>query len=94
MERFAKWRDGEFIYCREVVRHRGNDAVTRNPKTIASYLRLQASSAFHDGEYEIAARLGAAATAINYDARNNHNPDWTRALLALDVPVAVSKGAR
>jgi hypothetical protein len=53
-----------------------DDAVGREPKTIATYVRLRAAKAFCDGEYEISARLGAAATAINTDARNNHDPDW------------------
>lgn len=77
------WKDGEYTYCALLVATRGNDKVGREPKTIASYLRLQASSAFHDGQFEIAARLGEAATAINYDARNNHTPNWKRADLVI-----------
>jgi hypothetical protein len=74
-----RWRNGKFIYCAFLVASHGNDNVGHDPKTIATYLRLQASQAFRDGEHEISARLGAAATAINEDARNNHAPDWTRA---------------
>lgn len=75
----VSWKDGEYGYCRCMVRQHGDDHVSRDPKTVAAYLRLQASAAFRDREYEIAARLGAAATAVNEDARNNHAPDWSRA---------------
>jgi hypothetical protein len=84
MTAFDTWKDGEYVYCIDLVHCQGNDDVSRDPKTVAQYLRLQASAAFRDGEYEIAARLGAAATCINCDARNNHAPDWTRALDCLD----------
>ena len=70
------WHDGEYDDCRRLVRDCGDGAVRREPKTIATYLRRQAEHALRDGEYEISARLGAAATAINTDARNNHDPDW------------------
>ena len=73
------WKDYEFGYCLNLIRTRGNAEVGHDPKTIASYLRLQASSAMRDGEIEITARLACAATAINEDARNNHQPDWWRA---------------
>jgi hypothetical protein len=73
------WKDYEFGYCLNLIRTRGNTEVGRDPKTIASYLRLQASSAMRDGETEITARLACAATAINEDARNSHRPDWWRA---------------
>lgn len=79
----ADWKDGEFTYCREIVKYRGDTNVGHDPKGIASYLRLQASHAFRMGEYEISARLGGAATAISWDARNNHAPDWARAIKAL-----------
>jgi hypothetical protein len=78
------WKDGELNYCAVLVENCGNDSVGRDPKTIATYLRLQAACAFDDGEFEIAARLGAAATAINEDARNNHKPNWGRALNILE----------
>jgi hypothetical protein len=74
------WKDYELGYCYSLIANHGDNNVGRDPKTIATYLRLQASSAFRDGEYEIAARLGAAATAINEDARNNHAPAWERAV--------------
>ena len=74
------WKDYELGYCYNLVAMHGDENVGHDPKTIATYLRLQASSAFRDGEYEIAARLGAAATAINEDARNNHVPAWERAV--------------
>lgn len=73
------WNKGECGYCYRVVLMEGNPSIGRDPKTIATYLRLQASSAFRDGEYERSARLGAAATCVNEDARNSHNPDWRRA---------------
>jgi hypothetical protein len=94
------WKQNEYGYCCVLVCSRGNDSVGRDPKTVATYLRLQASDAFRtadqiDGSqpavwdeatlYEMAARLGAAATAINEDARNNYAPDWRRALAVLDV---------
>lgn len=79
------WKAGEFEYCAELVRSRGDVNVGDDPKTIATYLRLQASQAFRDGQLEIAARLGAAATAINEDARNSHNPDWGRAAKIMEV---------
>jgi hypothetical protein len=73
------WKDYEFGYCLNLIRTKGNANVGHDPKTIASYLRLQASSAFRDRELEITARLCCAATAINEDARNNHEPQWDRA---------------
>lgn len=79
----ANWKAGEADYCRRVVKTHGDGSVSYDPKTIATYLRLQASAAFRDNEFETAARLGAAATAINEDARNNHTPDWNRALEVL-----------
>lgn len=79
------WKDGELDYCRGLVQTQGDSNVGRDPKTIATYLRLQASAAFRDGEFEIAARLGQAAICINEDARNNHVPDWDRALHALKI---------
>jgi hypothetical protein len=65
------------------VARRGDSNVGTDPKTIAHYLRLQASQAFGDGEQELCARLSVAATVINCDARNNHAPDWNRALKIL-----------
>jgi hypothetical protein len=79
------WKDGEFEYCQELIADRGNANVSHDHKTIATYLRLQAASAFGDGEFEIAARLGDAATAINCDARNNHAPDWNRAAISVET---------
>jgi hypothetical protein len=78
------WKDGELIYCCRLVERRGDDNVGYEPATIAAYLRLQAASAYRDGEYEIAARLGEAATAVNADARCNHAPNWERALRVFD----------
>jgi hypothetical protein len=46
------WHDGEYDNCRRLVRDCGDDAVGREPKTIATY--LQAAHTFRDGEYEIA----------------------------------------
>ena len=82
--RHATWKDGEYQYCRELVGKRGDSNVGTDPKTIATYLRLQASAALRDGQYEISARLGVAATAVNEDARNNHVPAWSRAEAILD----------
>lgn len=73
---FDSWKDGEYRYCAKMVLAHGDDSVTHEPKTIATYLRLQAAHAFREGHYEISARLGAAATCINEDARNNHPPRW------------------
>jgi hypothetical protein len=70
------WKDDEYGYCAELVAFKGNDNIGRNPRVIAQYLRLQASSAFRDGEYELSARLGTAATAISESADNNHAPNW------------------
>lgn len=78
------WKDHEYRYCRQVVREHGDDNVTHDPKTIASYLRLQAADAFRAGEYAISARLGYAATCINEDARNDHPPRWNDAIEVLD----------
>lgn len=77
------WKEGELHYCCLLVGSRGNDDVTRDPKNIASYLRLQSASAFRDGEFILSAALATAATAINCDARNNHVPDWKAAEKAL-----------
>ncbi len=74
------WKTGEAGYCFNLVFRRGDDNVGHDPKTIATYLRGQASSAYRDGEFEVSARLGAAATAVNEDARNSHLPDWEGAL--------------
>lgn len=79
----TSWKSGEAGYCYSLVFSHGDDLVGRDPKNVASYLRLQASQAYRDGENEISARLGTAATAINEDARNNHQPDWARAILLL-----------
>lgn len=81
----VKWNDGELGYLICLISQRGDDNVTRDPKTIAAYLRLQASSAFYDGRLTLSACIGAAATAINADARNDHAPDWARAREALEV---------
>ena len=69
----------EMTYCANLVSTKGDRNVGLDPKTIATYLRLQASIAFNAGEYECSARLGEAATALNCDARNNHAPNWARA---------------
>jgi hypothetical protein len=79
MPDFRHWKDNEFGYCVGVVTDKGNNKVSRDPKTVATYLRVQAAGAFRDREFEISARLGAAATAINEDARNNHEPNWAYA---------------
>ncbi len=68
-----------FRYCVGLVTGKGNTNIGRDPKDVAAYLRLQSACAFRDLEFEIAARLATAATAINCDARNNHEPDWTYA---------------
>lgn len=77
------WKDNELEYCRQAAITHGNASLTHDPKTVAAYFRLQASAAYRDGEWKIAARLGAAATAINEDARNNHVPDWNLAAAIL-----------
>ncbi len=79
----TNWNGREYLYCRKLVVKQGNAEVGHDPKTVATYLRLQASKAFRDGEYEISARLGTAATAINEDARNNHVPNWKHAAAIL-----------
>jgi hypothetical protein len=79
------WKDREFEYCALLVQARGDDSVGRDPKDIAQYLRLQAANAFRDNEFELSAHLCAAATAINEDARNNHEPDWELAYTILFV---------
>jgi len=57
------WKNYEFLRCLCLIQSRSADA---------SYLRMQASSAFRDGEPEISARLRYAATAVNDGA-------WKRA---------------
>jgi hypothetical protein len=74
------WKDGEWHYIGRLLAEHGDTNVGRDPKTIATYIRLQASSAFRDQEYELSARLGAIATCINEDARNNHEPRWESAM--------------
>jgi hypothetical protein len=69
----------ELEYCLKLITNEGNAKVGYDPKTIATYLRLQASSAFRAEDYKSSACLAAAATAINEDARNDHRPDWKRA---------------
>jgi hypothetical protein len=66
-------------FCLKLIANEGDAKVGYDPRTIAAYLRLQASSAFRAKDYKTSACLGAAATAINEDARNNHEPDWKRA---------------
>lgn len=73
----------EYVYCYNLLVTRGNDSVGRVPSVIASYLRLQASIAFRAGDMESAARLGHAATMINWSADNKHAPRWRDALAAL-----------
>lgn len=75
----------ELAYCRLLVETRGNDSVGRTPSVVASYLRLQASIAFRQGHYEMAARLGHAATQINWSADNKHEPRWECALDAFAI---------
>jgi hypothetical protein len=69
----------ELEFCLKLIANEGDAKVGYDPKTIAAYLRLQASSAFRAKDYKSSACLGAAATAINEDARNDHAPDWHRA---------------
>ena len=66
-------------FCLKLIANEGDAKVGYDPRTIATYLRLQASSAFRAKDYKSSACLGAAATAISEDARNNHIPDWQRA---------------
>jgi hypothetical protein len=73
------WKDGELHYCCLLIGSRGNDSVGRDPKTVATYLRMQSAAAFRDGEFVLSAALATAATAINCDARNNHEPNWKAA---------------
>jgi hypothetical protein len=73
----------ELEFCLKLITNEGNPKVGYDPKTIATYLRLKASSAFRVKDYKSSACLGAAATAINEDARNNHTPDWKRAQIYL-----------
>lgn len=73
----------EMDYCRTLVATRGNSSVGRAPSVVASYLRLQAANAFRVGDYEAAARLGQAATKINWSADNDHVPRWGDAVAAL-----------
>lgn len=89
-----QWKDGEFYYIREVVRAHGNADVSHDPKTIATYMRLQSSAAFDAGEIEICAYLATAAIKINEDARNSHEPRWDDALAILDDLVALRMGNR
>ena len=79
------WKNDEYGYCARLVASKGNKNVGKEPSSIAYYLRLQASHAYSDGEYELSARLGYAATCINEDAHNTHTPDWTRAEEALEI---------
>lgn len=79
-----EWNEGELDYCIALVQAHGDHKVGKCPKTIATYLRLQAAQAFRDQEYEISSRLGMAATCINEDARNDHRPGWHEARSALD----------
>ena len=79
------WKSDEYGYCARLVAFKGDRNVGKAPCTIAAYLRLQASQAYRDGEYELSARLGYAATCINEDARNAHAPDWARAEEALEI---------
>lgn len=72
----ANWTEDEWYYCQGLIRSHGNPEVGHDPKTIATYLRLQSSKALNHGLYEMSARLGYAATCINEDARNNHEPRW------------------
>jgi len=84
-DRMVAWKDGELGYLLCLVTQHGDDAVGHDPKSVATYLRLQASSAYRDGLLELAANIGAAATAINEDARNSHSPDWVRAKRYLSI---------
>lgn len=66
-------------FCLKIIANEGDAKVGYDPKTIATYLRLQAATAFRVEDYKTSACLGAAAMAINEDARNDHTPDWKRA---------------
>ena len=86
-DKVARWHGGEFSYLCHLIDKRGDDSVGRDPKTVAQYLRMQASNAFRQGHYKLAACIGDAASCINCDARNNHAPDWTRANASLQLAV-------
>lgn len=77
--RHAAWKDGELGYLCCLVAQHGDDGVGHDPKSVANYLRLQAADAYRAELFVLAAHIGAAATAVNEDARNNHSPDWDRA---------------
>jgi len=85
MPNLSLWKKGEFDYCLNLVKSRGNSSVGTSPQIIAQYLRLQSSDAFWRHEYEISARLATAATCISESADNNHTPAWERAELALSI---------
>jgi len=76
-------QDEEYKYCVALVESRGDALVGKDPKSIATYLRLQAATYFRIEQWETAARLGRAATFINEDARNSHEPHWNFALKVL-----------
>lgn len=82
------WNEDEMNYCRNLVRDRGDTSVGFEPSIVASYLRLQACAAFRKGAFQSAARLGHAATMINWSADNKHTPNWDAALWAFDVELA------
>lgn len=90
LDRHVRWKDGELGYLVCLVAQHGDDNVSRDPKTIASYFRLQASQAYKDGLYVLAACIGEAANAINCDARNDHVPDWNRAQRAIKTPFDIA----
>lgn len=81
------WKSDEYGYCADLVAFRGSIEVGETPATIARYLRLQASQAYCDGEYELSSRLWYAATCID-----DHTPDWRRAEEALEIPIYGTNG--
>lgn len=84
---YDDWKNGEYEYCRRLVQSHGAlMGIGTDPQTVASYLRLQASDAFRFDFIAASARLGVAATCINEDARNNHEPRWDDALAVLELP--------
>jgi hypothetical protein len=58
------WKDGELVYCLQLVVDGGNNDVGRSPENVISYLKLQAASATRDGEAATASLLYFLATAV------------------------------
>lgn len=55
VEKTVTWKDGEVVFCQELVKNKGCAAVP--PASVTSYLQLQLDDAVRDGAIDAAQAL-------------------------------------